>query len=218
MTRDDVRAALATVVDPELDSDLVELGFVAAIGVDGGRVDVRLRLPTYWCSPNFSWLMAADARAAVLALPGVREATITLVDHHAGEEISAGVNAGRTFAEVFGGSEDVELRGLRRAFRRKAFVLRQERLLRALGSAARAELTVGELGEGVEARAYLAARAELGLDCGPAAAAITDADGRPVTDLKAHLRRARMVRVSIETNAAMCRGLLATRYGEATTT
>ena len=39
--------------------------------VGDGDVDVRLRLPTPQCAPNFAYLMAADARAAVRRLPGV---------------------------------------------------------------------------------------------------------------------------------------------------
>ena len=38
-----------------------------------GRVaDVRLRLPTYFCAPNFACLMVADAYDAVSGVPGVR--------------------------------------------------------------------------------------------------------------------------------------------------
>ena len=39
---------------------------------DDGDVDVRLRLPTPQCAPNFAFLMAADARAAIVGVPGVR--------------------------------------------------------------------------------------------------------------------------------------------------
>ena len=62
-----------TVYDPELDEPITSLGFVASCDVSaGGDVDVRLRLPTPQCAPNFAYLMAADARAAVRAVPGVR--------------------------------------------------------------------------------------------------------------------------------------------------
>jgi len=50
----DVLGALEGVRDPELDQDLVELGFVTDVEVDGADVVVRLRLPTFYCSPNFS--------------------------------------------------------------------------------------------------------------------------------------------------------------------
>jgi hypothetical protein len=106
---------------------------------------------------------------------------------------------------------------LRDLFRRKAFIVRQERLVRSLrgGSpAALAALTVGDLPDSEEARAYLEVRAELGLDCSPKAPVMTDPGGRPVHDLERHLRRARLMRVGMRGNGAFCRGLLATRYRE----
>ena len=61
-----VRAALDTVRDPELDTSIVELGFVSACSVDDdGTARVRLRLPTFFCAPNFAFLMVADAYDAV---------------------------------------------------------------------------------------------------------------------------------------------------------
>ena len=64
-------AALATVRDPELDEPITALGFVASCVVScEGRAVVRLRLPTYFCAPNFAFLMVADAYDAVTAVPG----------------------------------------------------------------------------------------------------------------------------------------------------
>ena len=61
-----VLEALGTVYDPELDEPITTLGFVGSCVVtDDGDVSVRLRLPTPQCAPNFAFLMAADARAAV---------------------------------------------------------------------------------------------------------------------------------------------------------
>ena len=62
---DAARSALGTVMDPELDRSLVELGFARALARPDGHVTVELRLPTYWCAPNFVFLMAQDARDAV---------------------------------------------------------------------------------------------------------------------------------------------------------
>jgi metal-sulfur cluster biosynthetic enzyme len=224
----DVLRALAGVLDPELDQSLVELGFVQGVRIEAAgrpadaparaRVRVELRLPTYWCAPNFSWMMVEDARAALLADARVADVEVTLVDHHAAGEISTGVGAGRSFGEVFGAAPDGRLGDLRDLFRRKALLARQERALRSLGvgDADLARLRVSDLPDTDDVRAYLAARAELGLDCSARAPALTDAAGRPVSAeaAAAHLRRARLMRVSIEGNAAFCRGLLATRYGE----
>ena len=209
----EVLEALRGVLDPELDASLVELGFVAGVAVAGPEVRVELRLPTYWCAPNFSWLMAEDARRAVLGLPGVERVTVVLLDHHAGEEISAGVSAGRSFAQTFQGEATEELDDLRRLFRRKAFFKRQEQLLSTLPRAQVANgLTLGDLPDSPEARAYLAIRAELGLDCSSGAPTISDLHGQEVTDVETHLRSIRLMRVSMDANAAMCRGLLAARY------
>ena len=46
--------ALETVRDPELDEPITSLGFVASCTVSAdGDAQVRLRLPTYFCAPNF---------------------------------------------------------------------------------------------------------------------------------------------------------------------
>ena len=63
-------AALATVRDPELDEPITTLGFVASCTVSPeGQAQVRLRLPTYFCAPNFAFLMVADAYDAVARCP-----------------------------------------------------------------------------------------------------------------------------------------------------
>jgi metal-sulfur cluster biosynthetic enzyme len=230
LCEDDVLDALSGVLDPELDEPLVELGFVQRVEVEnlpsGARVRVEMRLPTYWCAPNFSWLMAANLREALLSHEGIAEAEVVLNDHHASREISRGVNAGRSFGQVFGSGTPGELADLRELFRRKAFLVRQERLVRALQQAAApaeaqtpglAALTIADLPNTEPARAYVAARAELGLDCSAHARVMTDASGRPVRDLDTHLRLARLMRVAMEGNGAMCRGLLATRYEEEAT-
>jgi metal-sulfur cluster biosynthetic enzyme len=215
----DVIAALADVLDPELDEPIVELGFVQGIRIAGAVVRVELRLPTYWCAPNFSWLMAEDVREALVRDPRVAAVEVVLADHHAATDISAGVSSGRSFGDVFGADEDGRLSSLRDLFRRKALLARQERALGPLRRSGHelAGLRIADLPDTDEVRAYLSARIELGLDCSPQAAALSDAAGRPVPGdhAEAHLRRARLMRVSTEGNAAFCRGLLATRYGEA---
>ena len=71
--RAQVLEALGTVYDPELDEPITTLGFVGSCVVaEQGDVEVRLRLPTPQCAPNFAFLMAADAHAAVWGVAGVR--------------------------------------------------------------------------------------------------------------------------------------------------
>jgi metal-sulfur cluster biosynthetic enzyme len=201
----EVRAALAAVRDPELDEPVTELGFVAGIDVDRDRVLVRLRLPTYFCAPNFAWMMVADAERALRALPGVTSARVTLADHFASEQLATT----SSFQDAFPGEADAELDDLRALFLRKAFLARQHAVWQAHAPATLADVPPGELGDGYRRR-----RAELGLDMSPGAPFLVTPAGEPVEDVEAHLRVARSIRVSIEGNAGLCRGLLATRYRE----
>jgi metal-sulfur cluster biosynthetic enzyme len=221
VTRSAVLAALGTVRDPELDESLTALGFVAGLEVDGDTVRARLRLPTYFCAPNFAYLMMADAGTALRAVPGVRQAEVVLDDHFTADEINAGIAQRRSFQESFEGLADDELDELRALFRRKALVARQQRLVRALldqGTTVErlGRLRLGDLMPSEELDTYLERRAELGLDVSPEAPLVVDTDGNPIPAelLEGHLRFARLTRVSIEGNAGFCRGLLATRYGE----
>ena len=220
--RSQVLAALGTVYDPELDEPITTLGFVGSCVVgSGGDVSVRLRLPTPQCAPNFAFLMAADARAAVLAAPGVGTVTVVLEDHYTGEEINAAVGRGAGFDSAFPGETADDLDALRELFRRKALLARQARLCQALlaGEAspeAVVALRVADLPASPEAERSLELRAALGLPCGPEAPALVAGDGGPLSadQLPAWLRRARLVSLSLETNGGICRDLLKTRYGE----
>jgi metal-sulfur cluster biosynthetic enzyme len=219
--RKQVLDALSGVQDPELDEPVTDLGFVSDLEVEEEAVSVKLRLPTYFCAPNFAYLMVADAKAAVLSVPGVEHANVVLDDHYASEEINGGVNEHRGFDSAFPGeTEGPDLEELRTTFRRKAFVSRQEQLCRELLSEGRAPAELARMRLGNVPRSggfekYLERRAELRLDFSPEAPFVVDPDGRKVPEeaVVEHLRFARTVRVSIEGNAGLCRGLLATRYG-----
>src|SRR3954447_11050812 len=89
-----VLTALAAVRDPELDEPITTLGFVSVCTVSPtGDAVVRLRLPTYFCAPNFAFLMVADAYDAVAAIEGVGAVDVALDDHFASEAINSGVAA-----------------------------------------------------------------------------------------------------------------------------
>jgi metal-sulfur cluster biosynthetic enzyme len=220
-SRAEVLGALSRVRDPELDEPITELAFVSELEIEGEVVAVRLRLPTYFCAPNFAYLMVADAKAAVLSVPGVRQARVVLDDHYASGEINGGVNEEKGFDGTFPGeTESPDLEELRNIFRRKSFVARQEKLCRALLAEGHrpeklAEMRLGEVPSSETFEKYQERRAELGLDVSPAAPLLVDPDGErvPKEAVIQHLRFARTVRVSIEGNAELCRGLLATRYG-----
>jgi len=213
--------ALSAVRDPELDEPITDLGFVKEVRIDGGRVSVTLWLPTYFCAPNFAYVMAFDAKAAVRAVEGVTEVAIRLIDHHASDEINGGLAASKDFDETFPGeTAGSGLTELRLRFDRKAFVARQLEVYRRLTEdgmtpAEILGLTVADLPDSAEVRRYLDRRTRVGLDTSDGAVFLVDLDGNAITEdaLDRHLIFARTVSVSIEGNASFCRGVLAARYG-----
>ena len=215
-------AALAAVRDPELDEPITSLGFVAAADVSAaGDAQVRLRLPTYFCAPNFAYLMVADAYDAVTAVPGVRRARIVLEDHFASDVINGGVAAQAGFVASFDGEAVSELDGLRADFLRKAVLAGTDQVCRPLLTAgtepaALLELTLGDLPPSAALARLRERRAELGLAAGDDAPLVIDpATGERVSADAAplHLRRARTTRIGIEANGGICRGMLRHRYG-----
>ena len=220
-SKEAVLDVLTGVRDPELDEPVTTLGFVSDIEVFDEAVRVWLRLPTYFCAPNFSYLMVEDSREAVLSLPGVRTAEVMLDGHHASGEINDGVEGERGFDSSFTGETNGEaLGGVRATFRRKAFIRRQEILCRVLmsGGTAPKELahtTLSDVPNSPELDVYLERRTELGIDVRANAPLIVDPDGNRIPEdaVVEHLKFARLTRVSIEGNAAHCLGLLAARYG-----
>jgi metal-sulfur cluster biosynthetic enzyme len=217
-----VRAVLDTVFDPELDEPITDLGFVRSVAVDAAcRVEVHLRLPTSFCSPNFAWIMAADARDAVRAVPGVGGVTIELDDHHDSGLINRGLADGLDYKQTFGPEAEQSLDALRATFRRKAHVAAVERALTAWLRAdpsrteqAAAAVRIRDLAVDRLRETLVRRRTALGWPAGPDAVVLVDDDGAPVSPAEAprRLRVARSVRISIDGNAHFCRGLLQTRY------
>jgi metal-sulfur cluster biosynthetic enzyme len=219
-SRAHVLDALGTVHDPELDEPITSLRFVTSCDVTAdGDVDVRLRLPTPQCAPNFAFLMAADARDAVRRLPEVREVTVVLEGHYTGREINGAVGRGEGFSGAFPGETEGELDALRELFHRKALVARQSGIGEALlaGGATAEEVTalrVADIPDDANARRCLELREHLGIPADAGAPAFVRPDGAPIAaaDLKHWLRVARLVRTSLEANGGICRSLLAARY------
>ena len=216
-----VLAALVSVRDPELDEPVTTLGFVSSCTVSAdGTAEVHLRLPTYFCAPNFAFLMVADAYDAVAAVPGVRHTVIALDDHFASNEINAGVAARAGFAESFEGLAAGELDDLRADFVRKAVMAGTDRVCRPMLAAGRttdelAQCTLADAPATPERERLRQRRAELGLPAEDGSPLLID----PVTGagigaeaLPLHLRRARLTRVNTEANAGVCRGMLSDRY------
>ena len=223
-----VQACLATVMDPELDESVTELGFITGVELVGdGEVRIGFRLPTYWCAANFAFLMADDMRLAVQALPWVARVQVRLHDHMDAETINDGVATGAGFQAAFGAAAEGGLDALRRTFLLKALQRRQEALLQhlldaghapaalvALDLAALQRLELGAEGERLVER-YLERRSVVG----GAALAFVDTEGQPIeaAALPAHVRNLRRVGVNAEFNGALCRGLLAVRDNAAQT-
>jgi metal-sulfur cluster biosynthetic enzyme len=224
---DDVKAALSAVVDPELDQSVVELGFVERFDVDGDRISVAFRLPTFWCSANFAWIMAEDMRLALHALPWLRCAEIRLIDHFAADKINAGMAHGRSFREAFGGDAGGDLGELRATFRRKAFLGRMSALIEVLRERGWGDERIvtapiadlAGLGEDPLLRPridrYLELRAFFGGSCQAGDIAIRGAEGDPIpaVGLPAYIRDIRLTRRGVEANGEMCHILLEERYG-----
>jgi metal-sulfur cluster biosynthetic enzyme len=216
--------ALAAVRDPELDEPITALGFVASATVSrGGDARVRLRLPTYFCAPNFAFLMVADAYDAVSGLDGVRTVEVVLEDHFAADAINGGVAARAGFARSFDGEAVGELDQLRTDFLRKAVLAGTDQVCRPLraggaGAPVLAAMRLGDLPPSPALGRLRQRRAELGLPAGDDAPLVIDpATGAAVDPGAAdlHLRRARATGISIQANAGICRGMLRERYATA---
>ncbi|MDP5220773.1 iron-sulfur cluster assembly protein [Ruegeria sp. 2205SS24-7] len=222
---------LERVTDPELDEPITDMGFVERVEVvDAKKVEVDFRLPTYWCSPNFAFLMAWGIRQQVSSLPWVHEVKVDLKDHCFMERVNEGVNGDRDFREVFteycnGESlEDVRLK-----FMAKAFDRRQETMLLAVREAGYSaqdivDMTLAQY-DALECQGeedakqhprYRELLVSRELAARPDDPVFVTWKGTSLTkdDLKDHLAKLRGTRINMEFNGALCRGLLSTRYKE----
>ena len=208
--------ALGSVMDPELDEPVTTLGFVQEWSVDDGVARVRLRLPTYFCAPNFVWMMVADAHDALSTVEGVVRVDVGVDDHFATSEIALTSD----LSTSCGAHADVpDLDELRLTFRRKAYTAALDRVWRQLR---RDGAVVEDLGDRCLADVppsddrdrLVRCRASLGLPTEPTSMLLLDETGEPIStaDAELWLRRAQTVRVNIEGNAELCRGLLCSRY------
>ena len=218
----EVLDALDTVRDPELDEPVTSLGFVTSCTVSpDGVADVRLRLPTYFCAPNFAFLMVADAYEAVSGVAGVRRAQVVLEDHFASVEINRGVAARAGFVAVLrrpcrdgAGRAANGLRAQGRAGRHRPRVsaaARRRDGLRTSSPCSRSATCPSHRTENACARAgpSWACRRATTRRCW-----WTRVRGEAVgvQALPLHLRRARLTGVSLQANGGVCRGLLRERY------
>jgi metal-sulfur cluster biosynthetic enzyme len=220
---DQAWAALGTVVDPELDEPITDVGFVGSLVITGDDVEVHLRLPTSFCAPNFAYLMASDAKDVLVKLDWTKHVVVELDDHHDSDVINAGLAADAGYRGTFGQEAEDSLDELRVTFRRKAHTAAMERCLTELlrADAQRDVASLGrvrlrELPDNQTTAALLRRRAALRLPVAPNELVMVDHEGHGYApdDVSLALRRARSTRISIDGNAHFCRGLLRTRYPE----
>ncbi len=227
----DVQACLDRVMDPELDEPITDMGFVEAVSVDArSEVTVTFRLPTYWCSPNFAFLMAQGIKREVDALPWVRRTVVRLEDHMSAEEMNATVNSGGSFSDAFPGLRDGEdLDALREKFDRKAFQRRQEVAIKALIAAgypiaailamtlgALRDITFKDAEEARQTDRYLEILQSRKLAMSRGDLAFPTCDGTAITEqgFRTYMDLLRSVRINMEFSGSLCRGLKRSRYKE----
>ncbi len=233
----DVWARLDLVMDPELDEPVTDMGFIEAVSVAGpttghnaSTVEIAFRLPTYWCSPNFAFLMAEGIKREVESLPWVSQAIVTLHDHMAADAMNAVINTGGAFSDVFSELMPGEnLDALREKFDHKAFQRRQEVVIKALlaqgypwsdiVSLTLADLTLVRFADAEDDRqrgryaALLTSKklARFALDL-----AFPTYQGTPIgPDFQTYMGLLRSVRINMEFSGSLCRGLKRSRYLEA---
>jgi metal-sulfur cluster biosynthetic enzyme len=222
---------LGEVNDPELDEPVTEMGFVERAQVTGdGSVEIDFRLPTYWCSPNFAFLMLDGVRKALDQLSWKPAYRVKLHDHMFAEEVNRGMAEGKAFGDIFALlAEDQDLGALRETFAMKAFKRRQEAVLCGLrqhGLTDREILGMDlpaydvarfEAGEAAKQQPrYRAALLERFRDRRADDPVFVTWEGQriPPDALSAYLAELRGVRINMEFNGALCRGLKQTRYKE----
>lgn len=77
LTQDQVKLALRRVKDPELNLNIIDLGLVYGISVDGSDVSVDMSLTSPGC-PSGPEIMG-DAEQELKAIPGVGDVSVNLV-------------------------------------------------------------------------------------------------------------------------------------------
>ncbi len=237
--RERVFRTLATVTDPELDQPITDLGFVKGIAIKDSTISVDIVTSTFWCPPNFVYMMLEDARAALSRLAGVRKVRVNLEGHHDAARINEAINSGKSFSQCYGSEANGDLVELNRIFREKALRGRLYAMATALGKRGIAtgdllglkledvvpehdSFTVKSGGtslrvtdpEDVQRIArYLSFLNGLGIEDGPLV--IWDLAGSPPDrdEIDSFLSRSRSTMANLGLNAELCRALLSARIG-----
>ena len=235
----EVLRALSRVHDPELDTPITELGIVDKIVVsDDGSVEVAIVMPTYWCSPNFTYIILEDVKLALSRLKGVSRVRVVLKGHHEAERISRCINEGLKFDECFPDEAKGSVEALRSKFKEKALRARLYALIKVLlrrgfrlSEIAQLELddvAVVESGSrvvinlkgrsvilsGVDAKIavrYLDILRELGLDSGRLVKTSVEGYTPTAEELERLMSAMRSTATNLSFNAELCKLLLLSR-------
>lgn len=76
-TQEEILKALEAVKDPEINYNVVDLGLIYDVDIQGGRVDVTMTLTAPGCP--VAGMIVEQARSAIRSVPGVEEANVELV-------------------------------------------------------------------------------------------------------------------------------------------
>jgi len=77
-TKQEIIEALRPVVDPEIGISVVDMGMIRELIIEGDTVDVKMVLTVPSCP--LAGLIKQQVQQAAVAVPGVKEATVTLLD------------------------------------------------------------------------------------------------------------------------------------------
>jgi len=185
----EILAALATVVDPELDEPITDSGLVRSVGIDDEGVTVHLQLPTRFWSSNFAYLIACEARDALGEVDEIGQVRVVVHGHHDSERINAWLATDVGYVDTLCSEADDQLAELRRTVLRRAHAAAMERCVsvlmrqKGLNSEQVRRLTLRDLPHGTAKNALLRRRFALGLSMCPNARVVID------DPADAHLRR-----------------------------
>jgi len=238
--KENVLRALSAVTDPELDEPITDLGFVKELTVsDDGRVSLDLVTSTFWCSPNFVYLMLEEARDVVSKLAGINEVRVHLDGHHDSERINKAINSGTSFADCYGAEANGNLVELNRMIRTRALRSRLHSMATTLSkhgfspeqlldlsqqdvtsdgdsvvvTSPRGTFAISDLEDVRRVSRYLRFRERIKPSHGPLV--VWDLDGNPPKrdGFRSALEEARLASANFSLNAELCRALLEARIG-----
>jgi len=76
-TKEEIYQALQTCFDPEIPVNIVDLGLIYDVQIEGSKVVVKMTLTAPGC--GMGAMIAADAKQKIMAIDGVGDATVDLV-------------------------------------------------------------------------------------------------------------------------------------------